>query len=56
MEQNVRGVPDGPLHLGTVPRTVTTMGGPPSETALNFRVAAPSRFFEGAEGLLLSLE
>ena len=27
-------------------------GGPPFETVLNFRVADPSRFFEGSEGLV----
>jgi len=31
-------------------------GGPPFETILIFRVAAPSWFFEGAEGLAFSLE
>ena len=31
-------------------------GGPPFETILIFRVAAPSRFLEGAEGLVFSLE
>jgi hypothetical protein len=30
-------------------------GGPPFETVLVFRVAAPSRVFEGAEGLAFSL-
>lgn len=31
-------------------------GGPSFETVLNFRVAAPLRFLEGAEGLVFSLE
>ena len=31
-------------------------GGPALETVLIFRVAAPSRFPEGAEGLAFSLE
>jgi hypothetical protein len=42
-----------------VKRKKGTKGGPPAppfETVLIFRVAAPLRFLEGAEGLVLSLD
>jgi hypothetical protein len=46
--------PSGRVDLVAVRRTKA--GGPPFKMVLIFRVAAPSRFFEGAEGFFVSNE